>query len=175
MTVIAIATLSDWLRRLAPVFNQWEAKPKPIAPCTRHFSRALSELQIISRNYDWFIALFAPVVIGRGDCLGLGFSTFENRSIVLWKCLLLKLNLHFLPVWPLWNISFPWFFSFRQLSKSDNWKNTGIKSGNAMTSTWSCQMRNWRKNERKFVRLTRWKEIISTNRWIAVIHKSWFL
>ena len=58
--VIAIATRS-------------EAKPKPIAPCTRDFSRASSELQLIARNCDWFIALTAPVVIGRSNCFG--FST----------------------------------------------------------------------------------------------------
>ena len=45
--VIAIATLSDWLKRLAPVFQPMKAKPKPIAPCTRDFSRALSELHVI--------------------------------------------------------------------------------------------------------------------------------
>ena len=60
-------------------FSQWEAKLKPIAPCTRDFSRASSELQVISRNCDWFIALFAPVVIGRSYCFGFGFST------VIWK------------------------------------------------------------------------------------------
>ena len=38
-------------------FSQWDAKPKPIAPCTRDFSCALSESQIIARNCDWFIAL----------------------------------------------------------------------------------------------------------------------
>ena len=75
--VIAIATLSDWLKRLAPVFQPMRSKtkPKPIAPCTRDFSRAWSELQVIARNCDWFIALFAPVVIGRSNCFGLGFST----------------------------------------------------------------------------------------------------
>ena len=56
-------------------FNQWEAKPKPIAPCTRDFYRASSELQVFARNCDWFIALFAPVVIGRSNCFGFGFST----------------------------------------------------------------------------------------------------
>ena len=66
--VIAIATLSDWLKRLAPVFQ-------PITPCTRDFSRASSELQVIARNCDWFIALPAPVVIGRSNCFGFGFST----------------------------------------------------------------------------------------------------
>ena len=73
--VIAIATLSDWLKRLAPVFQPRESKPKQIAPCTRNFFRASSELQVIARNCDWFIALFAPVVIGRSNCFGFGFST----------------------------------------------------------------------------------------------------
>ena len=56
-------------------FSHWEAKPKPMAPCARDFSRALSKLQKIVRNCDWFIALFAPVVIGRSNCFGFGFST----------------------------------------------------------------------------------------------------
>ena len=55
---IAIATLSDWLKRLSrQFFNQSEAKPKPIAPFTRDFSRALSELQIEQFSSDcrkWF-------------------------------------------------------------------------------------------------------------------------
>ena len=61
--VIAIDTLSDWLKRLAPVFQPMRSKPEPIAPRMRDFSRAMSELQVIARNCDWFI-LFAPVVIG---------------------------------------------------------------------------------------------------------------
>ena len=71
-----------WLLRLViglkesrQFFNQWEAKPKPIAPRTRNFSRASRELQVIARNFDWFIALFVPVVIGRSNCFGFGFST----------------------------------------------------------------------------------------------------
>ena len=67
--VIAIATLGDWLKRLPP------AKPKPIAPCTRDISLASGELQVIARNCDWFMELFVPVVIGRTDCFGFGFST----------------------------------------------------------------------------------------------------
>ena len=60
-------------------FNQWEAKPKPIAPRTRDSSRASSELQVIARNCDWFMALFVVVVIGQSDYFGFGFST------VIWK------------------------------------------------------------------------------------------
>ena len=42
------------------------------------FFRALSRLQLIA---DWFIALFAPVVIGRSNYLIIRFSqSFENRS-----------------------------------------------------------------------------------------------
>ena len=62
-------------------FNQCEVKPKPIAPCTRDFSRASSELQVIARNFYWFMALFVPVVIGQSNYFVLVFrQSFENRS-----------------------------------------------------------------------------------------------
>ena len=41
----------------------------------RDFSRALSELQIIAMNCDWFTVLFVPAVIGPNNCFGFGFST----------------------------------------------------------------------------------------------------
>ena len=58
-------------------------KPKPFGPRTRYFSRAFSKLRVITWNSDWFIPLFAPVLIGRSDYFGIGFfdSHFENRSI----------------------------------------------------------------------------------------------
>ena len=51
------------------------------------FSHALSKLRVIARNCDWFIALFAPVVIGGSNnnyyCFGFGFQqSFENHSKV---------------------------------------------------------------------------------------------
>ena len=52
------------LKNSRQLFNQWESKPKTIAPCTHDFSRASSEWQAIARNSDWFMALFVPVVIG---------------------------------------------------------------------------------------------------------------
>ena len=79
MTVESNYVIAIGLKASRQFFNQWEAKPKPIAPCTRDFSRAFSELQVIARNSDWFIALSAPVVIGRSNCFGFGFST------VIWK------------------------------------------------------------------------------------------
>ena len=58
--------LDDWLKNLATVFQ-------------RDFSHAFSKLQVVSRNFDWFIALPAPVWIGRNSYFGTGFST------VIWK------------------------------------------------------------------------------------------
>ena len=40
---IAIAMLRDWFKISRQFFNQWGAQQKPIAPCTRDFSRALSK------------------------------------------------------------------------------------------------------------------------------------
>ena len=65
--VIAIASLSEWLIVTRQFFSQLETKPKPIAPRTRYFPRALSKLRVVATNFDWFIALFAPVVIGRSN------------------------------------------------------------------------------------------------------------
>ena len=42
-------------------------------------SRALIKSHVIARNSDWFIALFAPDVIGRSKHFGICFST------VIWK------------------------------------------------------------------------------------------
>ena len=50
-----------------------------MAQCTRDFSRASGELQVIARNCDWFMEPFVPVVISRSNCFGFGFST------VIWK------------------------------------------------------------------------------------------
>ena len=83
-----LSKVITWLRLLRFViglkdsrqfFNQWESKPKPFAPRTRDFSRASSELQVIARDCDWFMALFIPVVIGWSNCFGFRFST------VIWK------------------------------------------------------------------------------------------
>ena len=79
ITWLRLLRLVIGLRELRQFFNQWEAKPKQIAPCTSDFSRASSELQAIARNSDWFMAPFVPVVIGQSDYFGFGFST------VIWK------------------------------------------------------------------------------------------
>ena len=78
---IAIGALSDWLKSLTPVFRPIRSKNKTIRTLYADFSRALTELQVIARNSDWFIALYA-VVIGRSNySVGIGFSTLEKRFI----------------------------------------------------------------------------------------------
>ena len=81
-----LSKVITWLRLLRLViglkdsrqfFNQWDAKPKPIAPCTRDFSHASSELQAIARNCDWLMVLSAPVVIALVLVLR---RSFENHS-----------------------------------------------------------------------------------------------
>jgi len=62
--------LSDWLKKSHANFSTTE---KEIAPCTRYVSRAWSKLQVTASNSHWFIALFAPVVIGRDDYFGIAF------------------------------------------------------------------------------------------------------
>ena len=52
--ITVITTLSDWLKYLVPLFQP--IKPKPIAPCTCDFFRALSKLQVIARNSELYIA-----------------------------------------------------------------------------------------------------------------------
>ena len=59
---IAIARHTDWLKDLALVFQPMRKK-KTIAPWTRDFHYVLSKLRVTARNSDWFIALFAPVVV----------------------------------------------------------------------------------------------------------------
>ena len=38
------------------------------------FPALLSKLQVVAEDSDWFIALFVPLVIGRSDYFGIGFS-----------------------------------------------------------------------------------------------------
>ena len=42
-----------------------------ILPCSRGFSRAWRRLHVFASNFDWFIALFTPVVIGQSNNFGL--------------------------------------------------------------------------------------------------------
>ena len=63
------------LNVLCKFFSQKEAKQKPIALFTHDFSHASSKLLVLSRNSDWFMALFASVLIGLSSYFGFGFTT----------------------------------------------------------------------------------------------------
>ena len=56
---IEIPTRGDRLKNLA--FKK--QNPKPVAPCTRDLSYALSKLQVIARDPFCSVELLAPVVI----------------------------------------------------------------------------------------------------------------
>ena len=77
---IVIASCSDRLKKFAPVFQQVRSKTKTVhILCARDFSSALSKWQETARKFDWFIVLFAPVVIGQSKHFGIDFS------IAIWK------------------------------------------------------------------------------------------
>ena len=47
-----------------------------MAPCMCNFFHPLSKFQVVARNSDWFIVLFAPFVIGQSNnYFGIGFLT----------------------------------------------------------------------------------------------------
>ena len=82
-TCLRLLRLMIGLKDSRQFFNRWEAKPKPIAPCTRDFSRALNKFQLLG------------IVIGSSRCLPLLWlvgvlivlvlvfrQSFENRSII---------------------------------------------------------------------------------------------
>ena len=72
----ATAALSDWLKTLAQVFQPMTSKTKTNrALYLRCFPR-FEQVTGNGRNSDWFMALFAPAVIGQSsNYSGIGFST----------------------------------------------------------------------------------------------------
>ena len=61
----AIATLRHWLKKLARVSQPMRSKTKTNRTLYARFFPRLNKSQKNARNSDWFIALFAPVVIDR--------------------------------------------------------------------------------------------------------------
>lgn len=57
----SMASLCNWLAKLAPHFQPVKSKTKPR---TLSFSRTLGLLHVIASNSDWFVALVRAVVIG---------------------------------------------------------------------------------------------------------------
>ena len=69
-----IATLRDWCKNLQLIFEPMRSKTNRTL-YTRDLSCALSNLQGIAWSSDWFIGLFAPVVIGGSNYFGISLST----------------------------------------------------------------------------------------------------
>ena len=76
--VIAIATLSDLLERLAPVFQPMKIKTKTNRTMYARFFPRYEQVTgncYNCRNCDRFVTPSAPVVIGRSNWFGFAFST----------------------------------------------------------------------------------------------------
>ena len=70
------------LKILHQFLSQWEAKPKPITSCKSDFPCTFSKFQVFARNSDCFIVRFAPVVTGRSNYFGIGFSTVILKPLI---------------------------------------------------------------------------------------------
>ena len=77
--MIVLAKLSDWL--IGSISTNGKLNQTNSISCKRKFSCPLSMFQVISRNSEWFIAMFALVAIGRNSFYVVEFS------IVFWKAL----------------------------------------------------------------------------------------
>ena len=75
---IPIATLSDLLKtNLAPVFQRTRSSTKTNSTLYARFFSLFGQVTVhcIARNSDWFITLFASVVIGQSNY----FWFFDSR------------------------------------------------------------------------------------------------
>ena len=71
---------------IVTALKEADAKRKHFALFTRNFSRALSKFQVITRNSDWLVVLFVPVVIGRSNWSDiLGFHTRDETAMLVCK------------------------------------------------------------------------------------------
>ena len=72
-------SICDWLAKLAPHFQPMRYKTNRVL-LARVFAR-LMLVTCISLNSDWFIALFAPVMIGQSNYFGFGIKTFNWKPL----------------------------------------------------------------------------------------------
>ena len=81
-----ITTPCDWLIKFAPLSQPIRCKSKTNrALLARVFLLLVLVTCVFALNSDWFVALFAPVVIGQGNYCTLVLvlqHSIENRSIV---------------------------------------------------------------------------------------------
>ena len=81
----------DWLKSFLPVFQPIRSK-ELMAPYTNNLFHISSKLQVVARNFDWFIVLFAPVVIGQSNYFGIGFSTVFSGNYPMKFWLLVRVS-----------------------------------------------------------------------------------
>lgn len=74
-------SVAMWFKNLAPLFNQWELSPKPIAICMH--ARFPRLIKVFVSNSDWLITSFAPFVIGQRDYISSDFATDDNYPKIL--------------------------------------------------------------------------------------------
>ena len=80
--MIAVTTLSDWLKNLTPVCQPMTSKTKANRTL---YARLFPRLEQVAGNREefWLVhrAVY-PVVIGHSDCFGNGFSTPYNMVCI---------------------------------------------------------------------------------------------
>ena len=72
-----IATLCDWIKRLAPLSQPIRSKTKTNCDLPARVSRAWRRLHVFASSSDWFIGLVTTVVIGQSNNLGFGITTLN--------------------------------------------------------------------------------------------------
>ena len=79
--VLRYYTLYDCLRNLAPIYQPVRSKTKTKRVLPHAFSRAWCRLHVFALSSDWFIALFASLVIGQSDNFGFGFEILKWKRL----------------------------------------------------------------------------------------------
>ena len=89
ITRLRLIRLVIGLKTSPQFFNQWEAKPKPIAPCTRDLSRALSKSQVIAKRIliGWSRCVLLLRLVRVITLVLVFHQSFGNRSGAIFKWL----------------------------------------------------------------------------------------
>ena len=70
-------SLCDWPAKHAPRSQPISSKTKTNRALLERVSRAWRRLHVFASISDWFITLFASVVIGQSNYFGFGFTTLK--------------------------------------------------------------------------------------------------
>ena len=81
LSVVALLRYVTGQQNMCHLLNQSAGKPKPNMPCSHAFTRVWRRLHIFALISDWFIALFASVVIGQSNYFGFGLTTLKLKPL----------------------------------------------------------------------------------------------